>query len=137
MELIYINLISLFCLLGFLVSNYIYQTKRKNKKVICPNKTKCDRVIYSSYSKIFGFHVETMGMFYYLFMGLIFGFIYSFNLNVDAIGLFLFGLSASALVFSIYLISIQFFIIKKMCVWCLSSATITFIIFLLTYLYIF
>ncbi len=137
MQIIFIISICLFSLLGFFISRYIYQNKKLNKKVICPNKSKCDRVIYSSYSKIFGLGVEQIGMVYYAFIGFAFGFAYVFSLYNFGIKFILFGITICALLFSIYLITVQVLIIEKICMWCLMSSIISFAIFVLAYFYTF
>jgi len=137
MKILFILLICLFSLLGFFVSRYIYQNKSKNKKIICPNKSKCDRVIFSSYSKIFGIGVEQIGMIYYVFIGLTYGFVYVFSLYNFGVKFILFGITISALLFSIYLMTIQVLIIEKICTWCLVSSIASFIIFVFAYFFTF
>ena len=137
MKLLFIFSICIFSILGFYISRYIYQNKKNNKKVICPNKSKCDRVIFSSYSKILGYGVEQLGMIYYAFIGFAFGFVYVFSLYNFGIKFILFGITICALLFSIYLMTVQVFILEKICTWCLLSSVISFIIFVLVYFFTF
>ncbi len=136
MQIIFTSSILFFGFLGFIISNYIYRNKKKNKKVICPNKSKCDRVVYSSYSKFFGLPIEKIGVLYYLFIVLSFGLIFVLNVHDYTINLILLGVSSCSLLFSIYLTLIQIFIIKKLCAWCIVSSITTFCLFILIYFYI-
>ncbi len=135
MQTIFINLIILLGLLGFLLSFYIYSKKKTKKKLICPMRSNCDTVIHSDYSKIIGIPVEILGMVYYTLIGSAYSIIFVLDLWSTPVATVLIGISICALLFSVYLVTLQAFVIKQWCTWCLCSALITLIIFLLSYLH--
>jgi len=74
-------------------------------------------------------------MIYYVFISTIYSIVYIFGIWSAPIALILLGISGAAVVFSIYLVSLQAFIVKHWCAWCLSSAAISVLIFTLAYLH--
>ncbi len=136
MHFILINLISLLGLVGFFISLYIYDKKKAKKKLVCPRRSNCDTVIHSDYSKIITIPVEVLGMVYYAFMGSIYTIVFIFDLWSNSIALVLLGVSICSVLFSIYLLSIQAFVVKHWCLWCLSSALVSILIFILSYVHL-
>ncbi len=121
--------------LGFLLSVYIHNSKITKKRLICPRKADCNSVINSDYSKVFGVPVEVLGMFYY---ALIFGYYVTFGtLQILLWGLIgnslvLFLITLGAAIFSTYLIFVQAFKIRQWCLWCIGSAIISILIFIIS-----
>ncbi len=136
MDLILFSLISLLGLAGFLIAAFIYRKKKLKQKLVCPMRADCDTVIHSDYSRIFGIPVEILGMIYYAFIGLTYSLISISNLWTVPIAYFLFAVSLFSVIFSIYLISIQMFVIKNWCSWCMYSAGITILILIFSYLHL-
>lgn len=134
MQILLISLISLLGLAGFLLASYIYRKKRTKKKLICPMRSNCDTVTHSDYSKIIGIPVEALGMVYYLFIAFGYGVIYILNLWDTPYPQILVGISGCSVFFSVYLISLQAFVIRQWCTWCLFSGLISLLIFILSYL---
>lgn len=90
----------------------------------------CDRVLASPYAVVGGnIPLALIGMAYY-FLLLILALLYLQNKNKNAAFLF-FGLSALGFLFSIWLTYLQFFVINALCLYCLSSAVFTTILFAL------
>lgn len=120
---------------GFSLAFYIYHRKRAKKPLICPLRAKCELVTTSSYSKFLGVPVEILGMLYYASVVIFHGFVLASPaaFSVSAVRLSL-GLSTFAFLFSLYLISIQAFVLKQWCTWCLCSAALCASIFIVTYL---
>lgn len=121
-----------FC--GFFVALHIHTKKSKKIPLICPLRSNCDTVIHSDYSKFLGIRVERLGLLYYSIIvlghGIFFFFPeYSNSLLVNISS----ALSAIAFIFSVYLLSIQAFVLKQWCFWCLISAFLSISIFLLTF----
>lgn len=133
MHIILINLIILLALSGLILASYIYFKKKKKKKMICPMRSNCDTVIHSDHSKIIGIPVELLGMIYYAFIGLSYVSVSLLGLWSLQVTVILVGVSGAALLFSIYLVSLQAFVIKHWCTWCLCSAGICLLIFSLSY----
>ena len=118
---------------GFYISFKIYKEKHSGKPMVCPidgPEGSCETVLTSKYSKIAGIGVEYLGIVYYgtlvvLTLKRLLG-AYSRFSRPDLI---LFGMVCCGLLFTIYLIIIQKFVIKKWCTWCLLSAATTASIF--------
>ena len=120
---------------GFMVSKHIRSHKIKNTPLVCPVGFDCHSVVHSHYSRLFGAPVEILGMIYYALISFAYLFFILFPmsnaLSVD-ISILLSILSLLAFLFSLYLISVQIFILKKGCSWCIVSAIISSLIFILT-----
>lgn len=119
---------------GFFVARHIYKHKKPNAApLVCPLKLDCDTVVHSDYSKFFGIPVEILGMIYYVFISASYLILIFFlhSLPFILVG-FLAFLSVVAFLFSLYLIGVQIFVLKKGCFWCFVSAFICVLIFLLT-----
>jgi uncharacterized membrane protein len=124
-----------FSFAGLLVAGYVFLKKKTSQPMVCPLNGECELVTTSKYSKFFGVPVELLGMLYY---GLVFltytaNFLFPLLLN-DTIFFVMIGMSIGAFVFSVYLIFIQAFVLKKWCTWCLFSAGFSTLIFLATVL---
>jgi uncharacterized membrane protein len=135
MHIILINIISLLGLFGFILSFYIYSKKKTKKKLICPMRSNCDTVIHSDFSKIFGIPVEVLGMIYYMVIGSSYSFAFITDIWSFQIAIVLLGISMCAVLFSIYLVSIQAFVLRHWCIWCLSSAITSILIAILSYIH--
>lgn len=99
-------------------------------------RSNCDTVIHSDYSKIVGIPVEVLGMIYYVIVGSAYSILYITNFWSPQIAMILLGISLCAALFSIYLVSIQAFVVKHWCAWCLCSAFISLIIAVISYLHL-
>lgn len=115
---------------GLLLSLYIAHKKRKKTEhLVCPFRGNCHEVIHSDYSKFLGVPVEYLGIFYYSTIAISYGLRAMFPGLNGNFSVFLFFVSTFAIVFSFYLTFIQLFTLRKLCTWCLFSATLTVIIF--------
>jgi len=118
---------------GFGVALYIYYTKRHHKQLVCPTGSDCNVVVTSRYSKFFGVPLEYWGMFYYavIFTAYI---VLIFAPHLLS-GLFLAGLimfTAAAFLFSLYLLFAQAFLLRQWCIWCILSAALSIMIFIIS-----
>ncbi len=121
---------------GFMVARHIYKHKKPgHSPLVCPIKFDCHAVVHSDYSKFFGVPLEILGMIYY---ALIFASYLFFVFMPEALPEFLIGflilISFLAFIFSIYLVFVQIFILRKGCSWCFVSAFISTLIFILAVL---
>lgn len=119
---------------GFMVAKHIRNHKKTNAPLVCMVGFDCHAVVHSDYSKFMGAPVEVVGMVYYGFVTLIsFFFIFLGNTVPN----FMVGISVVislvAFLFSLYLIGVQLFALKKGCSWCLVSALISILIFILVF----
>ena|SRR3989344_2126528 len=124
------------CLLGicgFLVAKHIRNHKTKDTPLVCMVGFDCHTVVHSDYSKFFGIPVEILGMTYYglIFFSYLF-FVFFFEVLPGILTGFMIIVTHIALLFSLYLIYVQIFILKKGCSWCIVSAIISACIFILT-----
>jgi uncharacterized membrane protein len=135
METVGTILVAIFAFIGLLIANYIRGTKKTAGALVCPLEGSCDTVVHSDYSRLFGIPIETLGMLYY---SLIFLTYLYFSFSPTAVPLpvsyFVLALSVAAFLFSMYLTGIQAFVLHHWCTWCLFSASICTIIFVLALL---
>ena len=118
---------------GFLVAFHIYRKKRKEQPLVCPIRFDCNTVVHSDYSRFLGIPLEILGMLYYSIIALsgLISVLWLQRLPFYLSGVLL-GLTVVAFVFSLYLIGIQLFALKKGCSWCFVSAAISTLIFFLS-----
>lgn len=118
---------------GFLLSLFLFHKKRrKSEPFICPLRGRCSEVIHSDYSRFLGVPVENIGLIYYALIALGHGLILGFPHALSWLDLPLLIASTSAFLFSLYLTFIQIVALRKLCTWCLLSATFCLLIFGLT-----
>jgi len=121
---------------GFLVASHIYKHKRAKKPLVCPVGFDCNFVVHSDYSEFMHIPLEIFGMAYYALLS-IFYFVSIFIFDIMPIQLesILLLASLGAFVFSMYLLGVQIFVLKKGCSWCIVSAFVSILIFILTALH--
>jgi len=112
-------------ILGLGISLYIFQKKFTKTKLICPRESSCDHLVHSVYSNTFGIPNEILGIIYYI-LQIIFWILFIYLPNsLNQISYFLLVIATTlAVLFSIYLVAIQAFIIRSWCLWCLGTALI-------------
>jgi len=120
---------------GFLVSSHIYRTKRKSEYLVCPIKFDCNSVVNSDYSRFFGIPVEMLGMLYYAVVALAYIFLTATGALPPTVTAIVFGLSTIAFLFSLYLMGILAFALRRGCSWCFFSAILSTTIFILSVIY--
>ena len=121
-------------LCGFAVAKHIHNHKKPNATpLVCPMNFDCHAVVHSDYSKFFGVHVEVFGMIYYALLSLFYLMLIFFPevLSPTLVVIAIIG-SLIAFLFSLYLVGVQFFILKKGCFWCFVSAILCILIFIVT-----
>jgi len=89
----------------------------------------CGAVLSSKYSIIFGVPLSILGLVHYLWMGVLLWMSYTLGSNLYK--RFAFIQSALGVVISLYLTYLQFFIIKSLCPYCLFSALLSVLIYVL------
>ncbi len=118
---------------GFLLSHYIaHKKRRKDEHFVCPLRASCTEVVHSDYSRFLGIHVEHIGMLYYGLIAIGYGLLASLS-GIAMFSLILFSISTLAFLFSVYLTFVQIFILRKLCTWCLISAFMCLMIFLISF----
>jgi uncharacterized membrane protein/thiol-disulfide isomerase/thioredoxin len=126
-------LIPLFCLVGLGVAIYLSYVEITQIRAICGPVGDCNTVQQSGYARLFGvLPVGILGIVGYVMILLAWVIRRSANLQIASYAsLFMLGMSAFGVLFSIYLTFLEPFIIGATCAWCLTSAIIMTILFLL------
>lgn len=124
------TILSFISLAGFSLARYIYKKKTEKRPLMCPMKTRCEDVVTSDYSKMFGVPLEIFGMWYYGTLSVVYGFFSIFPAtHLPLVSFVLVLISLVAFVVSLYLIFVQAFALRAWCTWCLMSAFLSTTIF--------
>ena len=110
--------------IGFLVSFYIFYSKKSNTKMYCVIGKNCDEVVKSKYGETFGIDNTITGMIYYV-MIFSYGALALLNANFFKWNLIYYSIviaSVGSVLFSVYLTLVQAFVLKKWCEYCLVSS---------------
>jgi len=126
-------IIAALAFVGFLIAGYIHVTKKNASPLVCPLEGSCDAVIHSDQSSLFGIPVELLGSAYYALMAVVYVFFFLFpSMLHEWFPYSLLVVTALAFIFSLYLTAVQAFVLKHWCTWCLFSASICVMMFLIT-----
>jgi uncharacterized membrane protein len=112
-------------LIGTGVAGYLTYVHYEGLKVICSNSG-CGTVQSSQYAKIAGIPVATLGLLGYL------GILGSLLIRNELGRMTGFGIALIGFLFSLYLTYRELFTIHAICEWCVSSAVIMTLLFILT-----
>lgn len=105
---------------GFLITLYIQKKKQQGKILACPRVIKnCGTVTSSAYSTLFGIPLEKFGSAYYKAFTAVF-FLLILGIQVPLFSIII--VASFGVIFSLYLVCIQAFIIRSWCVWCTAQA---------------
>ena len=115
---------------GIVNAGYLLYKHYQRKHLVCPLNHDCSKVTESKWGKIFFIRNEFLGLIFFTF--LFFSMLaLIFNENLFFILRIIILLSTGfSLLFSIFLVLLQKYVIKNYCFYCLISAIITFLIFL-------
>lgn len=126
-----------FSFAGLYVSAFIAHAKKRKEPLVCPLRAHCQAVIHSAHAKFLGIKVEALGIAYYACITLAYGVLLIVpELYRPEAAFLLLCLHATAFLFSVYLVSLQAFVIRNWCFWCLVSASISTAIFALALLHL-
>ncbi len=128
--------IAMLALLGTLIALYLTLYKvGVIGTLACSTVGNCETVQLSRWSILFGFPVATWGIGYYVsVLAIALAGLQDRWADSPAISLALFILTAWGVVFSGWLTYLELFVIHAICVWCVTSAALAVIIFLLALL---
>jgi len=125
--------IQIAAIVGLLDSTYLAYVKIAKAPIYCtPGLGDCDVVNASRWSELFGIPLGVYGVIGFgliLLVTLFSGKIKRISPYTDLI---LFGISIAGFLFSLYLTTIEIFILKTVCQWCLLSAIAMTVIFVTT-----
>ena len=118
----------------YLTSLHYAQTIDTQTPTICGASelfSNCGSVLRSEYSEIYGVPMALLGVFFYLSALILI--VLTFFKNSEIFVKLLFWLEVVGLVFSGVLTYLQFFVLKAVCPYCLTSAIVTLLVFCLSF----
>lgn len=120
-------------LLGIGISGYLTYVHYQNLNAVCLFNAKCDTVLTSPYSQIWGIPLSLFGLLMYLAITIL-GFLYLRVKNERAglLAVGLYGLALASLLFSLYLYYLEIFEIHAFCTWCIASSIVVLCLFILS-----
>ena len=118
-------------LLGLADAFYLSWVKIQNTELFCGGSTNCETVNSSRYANLFGVPVAFLGFVTYIAI-IVFLLLGKKKLISKEIGTFvLFGITLIGTLFSVYLTYIEIYVIDAICPYCLVSAIIMLVLFVL------
>jgi uncharacterized membrane protein len=123
---------ALLAAIGFIDSLYLTYVKLSHQQVYCGGLGECETVNNSPYSEINGIPIALLGIGGYLLIIVL--------LYLETRGgfwqsnsrLFVFGLSLIGILYSIYLTYIEIAVLKAICPYCVLSAVVMLMLFLIS-----
>lgn len=109
-------------LAGFIDATYLSVKTLTGGGVKCFVGQNCDKVLLSPFAHLFGLPVSLLGAVFYLAVFL--SAVYWLEAENKAIFKIIFPLTWLGFLFSIYLLSVQAFVLKSFCSYCVVSAVI-------------
>ncbi len=118
--------VPLLSVLGLGVSGYLAFVEATQAEAVCGPVGECNLVQASEYARILGIPVAFLGLLFYLtilaaFIAIQLGYLPPTRRVITG----LIGITFLGTLFSIYLTVVEIFLIKAICLWCLSSAVLT------------
>lgn len=123
--------VPLLVVVGLGIAIYLAFVEVNEVAAFCGPIGDCNRVQTSVYSRFFGIPVAILGLVNYVAIGVVWLWQRPLNEkfhNLGVLGLLI--LSLAGLIFSIYLTFIELLVIHAVCAWCLSSAVIMTLLFI-------
>lgn len=115
---------------GTVNAAYLVWKHSQKKTLMCPLNHDCSVVTESRWSHLFYFRNETLGLVFFIAMlGLILSTL-TVHGQTEILYLLILAACGGALLFSIFLVLLQKFVIEDYCFYCLVSAVITLLLFL-------
>lgn len=112
---------------GIAETAYLIEKRKAREKPVCLLGDDCQKVLQSKYNKIFGINNDILGLFFYVFISFVVAFLV---IGVEPLWFWdltmRLAVSAGGLM-SLFLIYLQWKVIKSWCFWCLMSAGTTFL----------
>lgn len=118
-------------ILGIANASYLVFSSYKKKSIVCPIDSNCNEVVRSKWSRVFYVRNDLLGLLFYSLMLLVITFTIINPIYDNTIHFLILIAASLALLFSIFLTGIQLFVFRKRCFYCLASALINLLIFLI------
>ena len=119
-------------IIGICISIYMTIYKLTNNNGMCLGSGDCSTVNASPYASLYGIPVAFIGVIGYVAIYLLLHFENANGLMKEYGLLAQFGLTLAGFIFTIYLVYLEFFVIKALCPFCLGSQTTMTLLFGLT-----
>ncbi len=116
--------------LGFIDASYLTVSHYFSIPLPCSIVNGCEKVTTSAYSTVFGIPLALFGAAYYLAM--VFLSVFSLDWKDERTMRVVAALATAGFLVSLGLVSIQLFVLASICLYCMTSALVTTIIFLLS-----
>lgn len=135
--MLYFSLFVVLAIIGGLDTGYLVYKRKKSEAPVCPLKGDCSFVLNSKYNMTMNVHNDVIGLWYFVCVLVYIGLMSAFPLYRNAIpedsmtplalaiGLGALGVLVGTMYafgFTLRLLYLQFFVIKKMCFWCVLSS---------------
>lgn len=129
MNTAFITTFIVLCISGIVNSSYLVYKHYKKKPLMCPLNHNCSIVTESKWSKMFFIRNEILGLIFYIAMFLSILILMLYPSLSSILKIIILLATGFSLLFSIFLVLIQKYVIKDYCFYCLISAVITLLIF--------
>ena len=117
---------------GLVVAIYLSYVEVNQVTAVCGPIGHCNLVQSSDYAEIMGLPVAILGVVSYVAIGLLWLFQRPLNERFNNLGVYgLLGLTFVGTLFSIYLTVVELVVIEAVCAWCLTSAIVTALLFVI------
>jgi len=117
---------------GLLVSIYMTIYKVTSNDALCLGSGDCSTVNASRYSEVYGIPVASVGIAGYFAILLVHWYERRDKFFEKNGPMFIFGMALTGFLFTLYLIYVEFAILKAICPFCLASQTAMTIIFIIS-----
>jgi len=117
---------------GILDSIYLFIYKISKNNAMCLGNGDCATVNASRYSEIYGIPVSLLGLIAYLAILALLIFEFRNIVTRENSNLLVFGISLVGVIFSAYLTYIEYFVIYAVCPFCILSAIVITLLFILS-----
>lgn len=118
--------------IGLIVSIYMTIYKATSNDALCLGSGDCSTVNASRYSEVYGIPVASVGIAGYLAILLVHWYERRDEFFEKNGPLLIFGMALTGFLFTVYLIYVEFAILKALCPFCLASQTAMTIIFIIS-----
>ncbi len=109
--------------IGISETVYLIRTRREeNARVVCPIGGGCNSVLESKYNKLFGIHIDILGLLFYSSSAILMALVVIEVGPVEAFSGIVALLVLGAALMSTWFTYLQWRVIKHWCFWCLMSA---------------
>lgn len=130
---LYALLVTLSCV-GLAEAVYLVQTRRASQRPVCVIGQNCHLVLESRYNRMFGVHNDVLGVIFYVAALALTAILFLDIRPADFWNLILDIMISAGAVMSLFLIYLQWRVIKAWCFWCLMSTATTLLMFFIVLL---